>query len=278
MKIFIAWSKDTSGAIGNALRKWLMKISKKFTPIISTQDIALGSVWRTSLGEELTDADYGVLCVTEDNLESPWLCYEAGALGISTASHDKEEHKPRIAPILFGNVKASQVASPIQDFQSKPFTRDNMLALALDLTERYRDVSPNLNPPDERDIERNFNASYEELESEIQAILKEAEETRIRRKREAEETHIREKLDEFDKTLKDFQLDNGDDEMIQMGNLVFGKLRADFLAQKGLTKSGEDFANKYLELLRSNENAKNAVSARHLQSVLSELIKLLETH
>ena len=63
-----------------------------------------------------------------------------------------------------------------------------------------------------------------------------------------------------------FERDNGDDEMVQTGNLLSRKLRAE-----GLTESGRKFANAYLELLQSNENAENAVSARRLRSVLSEL-------
>ena len=213
-------------------------------------------MWRTSLGKELKDADYGILCLTEDNLKSPWLCYEAGALGISAASHDNANHEAHVVPIRFGNVEAAQIASPIQDFQSKPFTREEMLALVLDLAEHYRSVSSNRrNLPDEGEISDKFNSSYQELADKIQAILDGAEETRIR-----------EKLNEFDEALKDFRRDNGDDEMAQMGNLLSKKLRAE-----GLTESGRKFADAYLELLRSNENAENAASARRLRSAISEL-------
>ena len=256
MKIFIAWSKDASGAIGNALRDFLLQIHPSgFTPFTSKANIAYGEDWNDILEEELRRSHYGVLCVTEENLNSPWLWYEAGALGVSTVWNGGTS-KPHVAPVLFGNVNSDKLPAPIRHFQVMKFSRENLLALAQQLNELCRSVDgDDVRRLDASDIKTNFEKAYPTLEKEIQAILDEAEETRFR-----------EKLDEFDEALKDFRRDNGDDEMAQMGNLLSGKLRAE-----GLTENGRKFANAYLELLRSNENAENAASARRLRSAISEL-------
>ena len=264
MKIFIAWSKEISGEIGNALHDWLIDISEDFTPFISTQDIRGGNAWLAALGEELQDSYYGILCVTEENVSSPWLCYEAGALGIATASHDKK-HEPHVLPILFGDVKAGQIASPLQDFQSKPFTREEMLALVVRLNRYYRSVSDiKYDLKDEREIKKSFNDTYDDLESKIRAILIKAQEARTLRENDAKQA----RYDALERALRNFQPYDSDETLFRMGQRVLAKFRHD-----GLNQNTQRFAKAYLAMFQEDEDACASPPAGDLQDALTELIE-----
>jgi hypothetical protein len=42
--------------------------------------ISAGARWANELANELAGTRFGILCLTRDNLNSPWLLFEAGGL------------------------------------------------------------------------------------------------------------------------------------------------------------------------------------------------------
>lgn len=171
MQIFIAWSKGVSEKIGKALTTWLRELNEPvFRTIISDENIPVGDLWNNALDTALKRADYGILCVTEENLTSPWLCYESGALRMSTAGNVKSG-QPGVAPVLFGDVTNSQIASPLQHFQSVKFDKDGMWKLVLELHTRSAYTNSN-NHLDEKDIMAKFESAYPALETQVQDILR----------------------------------------------------------------------------------------------------------
>lgn len=80
MKVFISWSGDKSLKVAKILKDWIPCVIQDIQPYFSTEDIDKGARWSSDIAKELSDADFGILCVTKDNLESQWLNFEAGAL------------------------------------------------------------------------------------------------------------------------------------------------------------------------------------------------------
>jgi len=80
INVFLSWSGSKSKKIAEILREWLPRVHNYIRPWISTEDIHKGAEWSKSLRKELKKADVGIICVTPDNIESPWLLFEAGAL------------------------------------------------------------------------------------------------------------------------------------------------------------------------------------------------------
>lgn len=80
MRVFISWSGERSHAIAEALHAWLPKVLQTVEPFISSEDTDKGSRWIVRLSEELEQAKYGIVVVTAENREAPWLLYETGAL------------------------------------------------------------------------------------------------------------------------------------------------------------------------------------------------------
>lgn len=81
--LFISWSGPKSKEIAKALKLILENNIFSQTDLscfVSDVDIASGSDWWEKIKSELTNCQLGVLCVTKENLKSPWIYFEAGAL------------------------------------------------------------------------------------------------------------------------------------------------------------------------------------------------------
>lgn len=108
MKIFISWSGATSREVAVTLSNWLPKVIQGVHPFVSAKDIDKGTNWTYELTKELNDTNFGIICLAPDNLLSPWLNYEAGAITKSVDS--------RVAPVLF-HVLREDVQPPLSQLQ-----------------------------------------------------------------------------------------------------------------------------------------------------------------
>ncbi len=118
MKVFISWSGNTSLKVAQIFREWLPLVIQSIEPYVSSEDIDKGARWSTDIAKELEDSTFGILCVTKDNIEAPWLSFEAGALS-------KTMEKSFVTPFLF-DIKRSDVQGPILQFQSTIFEKDDI--------------------------------------------------------------------------------------------------------------------------------------------------------
>ena len=80
MKVFLSWSGKTSRQVAQAFHDWLPFVIQAVKPFISTGDIDKGKRWSDVLSSELTETAYGILIITPDNFDKPWIHFEAGAL------------------------------------------------------------------------------------------------------------------------------------------------------------------------------------------------------
>ena len=115
MKVLISWSGELSHRVALELRKQLPLFIQAVEPWVSSEDIAKGELWRTELAKELEDGSVGILCITRENVGSPWVNYEAGALG-------NKPETSRVIPFLF-DMRPSDVRGPIADLQGAIFER-----------------------------------------------------------------------------------------------------------------------------------------------------------
>src|SRR5436305_948866 len=99
MNVFIGWSGATSHKVALALRDWLPSVIQYAKPWVSSEDIAKGGRWSSDLAKELETSKFGVICVTRENWNLPWINFEAGALS-------KELDQAGVSPLLF-DVKPS---------------------------------------------------------------------------------------------------------------------------------------------------------------------------
>jgi len=121
VKVFISWSGQLSGEIGKEFRDWLPSVIQAVEPYLSPADIEKGKLWYTDIANELEGTDFGLFLMTENNLSSPWIMFEAGALS-------KQVGISRICPILF-NIENTDLQGPLTQFQTTKFNRDEIRML-----------------------------------------------------------------------------------------------------------------------------------------------------
>lgn len=121
MKIFISWSGDRSHALAEALRTWLPLVLHYAKPWFSTSDIKSGNRWGIEIAKELQDTNFGILCVTKDNIDAPWLLFEAGALA-------KSIDDGCVIPLLL-DLEKSDLSGPLTQFQAEKTDNDGMKRL-----------------------------------------------------------------------------------------------------------------------------------------------------
>jgi len=111
MKVFIGWSGQRSQAMALALRDWLPLVLHYVEPWLSETDIAAGERWADAIAKELEASNFGIICVTRENLTSPWILFEAGSLSKSLSSS-------RVIPLLL-DLEFSEISGPLAQFQAK---------------------------------------------------------------------------------------------------------------------------------------------------------------
>ena len=125
MRVFLSWSGDISRAMAFALRDWLGMIVQTVEPWMSERDIAPGEPWADVLSHELENTRYGIVCLTRDNISSPWLAFEAGALA-------KAVGRQRVVPLL-ADLSPSELKGPLSQFQAIRAKRSGVRSLVGDL-------------------------------------------------------------------------------------------------------------------------------------------------
>ncbi|MES3675509.1 hypothetical protein QC589_06095 [Halomonas elongata] len=86
MKIFVSWSGKRSKAVAELMSDWLKCVIQASQPWISTRDIDRGAIWFSEISDKLKDVSVGVVCLTQENKNKPWILFETGALakGLTT--------------------------------------------------------------------------------------------------------------------------------------------------------------------------------------------------
>jgi len=80
VKIFISWSGNRSKAVAEIMSDWIKCVLQATDPWISTKHIERGSLWFSEINEKLRDVSVGIVCLTQENKNKPWILFEAGAL------------------------------------------------------------------------------------------------------------------------------------------------------------------------------------------------------
>lgn len=182
MKVFISWSGTKSNKVAMVFRNWLPYVIQTIEPYVSSEDIDKGARWSTDIAKELEDCSFGILCVTKDNINAPWLNFEAGALS-------KTMDKAVVTPFLF-DIKRSEVNGPILQFQSTIFEKDDIKKLILSLNKACGDRGL----PQER-LENAFKVWYPTLENDLNSIKENDDE--ITKTPDEEQTHTIEVIEEI---------------------------------------------------------------------------------
>ena len=121
MKVFISWSGKRSKALANALRDWLPMALQYVEPWVSDKDISAGDRWAQAVAGELESSNFGIICVTPENLHSEWVLFESGALSKSMLD-------AKVIPLLYG-LEISDLSGPLSQFQAQKLEESGVMAI-----------------------------------------------------------------------------------------------------------------------------------------------------
>lgn len=108
MKVFISWSGTRSRLVAELLKDWIACVIQVVEPWISSEDIERGSLWFSEITNQLKDTTVGIVCLTQENKEKPWIMFESGALAKGLSSN-------RVCPLLI-DLETQDVKAPLAQF------------------------------------------------------------------------------------------------------------------------------------------------------------------
>src|SRR5258705_7407622 len=111
---------------------------------MSAVDIDRGARWSSDIAIELADTSFGVLCLTPENLNAPWIHFEAGALS-------KTLDKSFVCPYLF-ELEPADLKGPLIQFNAAKADEEDTLKLVLTINQAQETPLP------ERTVEESFEA------------------------------------------------------------------------------------------------------------------------
>jgi hypothetical protein len=158
MKVFISWSGERSHSMGDALHDWIPLVLHYVEPWLSQADIEAGQRWAEQVAKELEASNFGIICVTRENVGSPWVLFEAGALA-------KSMQGSRVIPLLL-DLEVRDITGPLAQFQAKKVERTGLLEVIQSLNQ----LSPHPVPDDR--VTPLFDALWPEFEKKVSAIPK----------------------------------------------------------------------------------------------------------
>jgi len=147
--VFVSWSGERSRNIAESLSRWLPNVLQGLEVWTSEHDITAGARWNIELAEQLDSTYFGILCLTPENLTSPWLIFEAGALS-------KAIKESRVAPYRFG-LQTTDVAPPLSQFQGVDADEKGTLRMIMSI---HQAIDSKLEP---QQVEKQFEKWWPEL-------------------------------------------------------------------------------------------------------------------
>ena len=157
MAVFISWSGDRSKYVASALSSLLETTIPGLGAWMSQQSIEPGARWEDTLRRVLDTSQYGVLCLTPENLNAPWLLFEAGSIS-------KNLDKARVVPYFLG-VMPRDLAPPLGLFQGLNADEEGTWRLLMSVNSTLPQ------PMDEKNLRGAFAAAWPAFNEKVAPIL-----------------------------------------------------------------------------------------------------------
>lgn len=159
MNLFISWSGEKSRKIADIFCDLLPQIINYITPWYSPQSIEAGSIWDSAINKAL-QTDFGLVILTEENKEKPWILFESGALS-------KGLDNSRLFTFLVDLAPNDLLHNPLTKFNHTVNNRESIFKLINTINNNLGDIKLN-----ESTLDKVFLRIYPEIETRIDEVLK----------------------------------------------------------------------------------------------------------
>lgn len=157
MRIFASWSGERSKTAALGLKSLLQDLFEEAVQVFVSDHISPGEAWAQRLGTELEHSEFGILCLTQENFQAPWLLFEAGAIA-------KKFGTSRVVPYLIDELPPTSDRSPLAQFQHVRADRDGTYRLVGTINGIRESPKP------EDRLERSFARWWPDLEQTINGL------------------------------------------------------------------------------------------------------------
>lgn len=161
MKVFISWSGEKSRRIAELIDEWLQCTIQSCQPWLSSRSIDRGALWFSEITAELADTTIGVICLTKENKDKPWILFESGALAKGLNSN-------RVCTLLI-DLQPTDLENPLAQFNHTIYSKDSLKQLLSTIN------SLSESPLKPAILEKVFEKYWPEFELKFDAILAEVQ-------------------------------------------------------------------------------------------------------
>lgn len=160
MNIFLSWSGDKSRLVAEKTKDFIQYLLQRVTPWISTHDIHKGTIWFDEINNQLAKINAGIVFLTNDNKNNPWILFESGALAKGLSSS-------RVYVVLV-DLEPKDIQPPLSQFNATSITnKDDFRKLMFSINSSLDDSKLN-----EIVFEKVFNKFWDDFKAEIDDINK----------------------------------------------------------------------------------------------------------
>jgi hypothetical protein len=170
MKVFISWSGDRSKKVAELLDDWIQCVIQAVNPWMSSKDIDRGALWFTEITDQLANTSIGIVCLTKENRNKPWILFESGALAKGLTSN-------RVCTFLI-DLTPTDLENPLAQFNHTFPVRDSVWELV-----RTINLSLKENALKESVLLKVFETYWPQFENDFNLIISSTPETEIVTKR-----------------------------------------------------------------------------------------------
>lgn len=131
--IFLSWSGEESKKIAKKLKEELLYFfDNRIDVFFSAADIPSGTEWFAKIKTELQKCQVGILCITKENFDSPWINFESGAMIACNID---------VIPVLFGASRLSY-KSPMDSINNITFEKEEFCKFMQNLNKELGAIIP----------------------------------------------------------------------------------------------------------------------------------------
>lgn len=156
----MSWSGLRSKLTAELLHDWIKCVIQAAQPWISSKGIERGALWFSEINNELKDTAVGVICLTQENKNAPWILFEAGALAKGLANS-------RVCTFLV-DLETADLQPPLSQFNHTFATYESMWSLVATLNNALSANSLELSV-----LKRVFDTYWPQFKTEFDKIIDE---------------------------------------------------------------------------------------------------------
>lgn len=199
MNIFLSWSGERSRAVSDLLDEWLQCVIQAVDPWMSSKDIDRGTLWFSEISDQLQSTSIGIICLTKDNIDKPWILFEAGALA-------KGLKNTRVCTFLI-DLDPNDVGTPLSQFNHTLPDKAGLWALVRTLNNALQEKGLK-----EKTLEQVFEMYWPKFKEDFDNILDEIKPSSPTKKRPDKDIliEILETSRSMDRRVRDLENSNRD--------------------------------------------------------------------